>query len=189
MNMYVILNVYYKTHRKLTRCYLNGIVKPISTIGIGIITEYVVSKVLSDCIKCNTVDNFCAEYDLISKKYNTINVKSSKLYPNTKRRRGFWNFAKKYIAKIPNYYICIGFNEDKTEILHVWIIPGNSTLVRNSGIKISNSDIGLSRVIKYEVDITPYNEVYQNLDIYSLPEFCNFKQNNINDESYDLEMY
>jgi len=152
------------------RDYYHGVTDPNSYIAIGIITEHVVYEVLGDCIKCNTKDNFNAPYDLISEKYGIINVKSAALI-HRERNRISWNFEKKLAAKIPNVYICIGFDETKTEIQHVWIIPGNSKLVANRGITISLSR--LERASEYEVDPTPYNTVYQNLDIYTLPEFRN----------------
>ena len=43
--------------------------------------------------------------------------------------------------------------------------------------KCSKCKQGFKRVEQYDVDSTPYNEIYQNLDIYSMPEFCNFNSN------------
>ena len=158
------------------RYYYHGTVDLNSYIAIGIITEHVVYTVLNDCVKCNTVDNFCSPYDLISKKYGIINVKSSALRYQ-KRNRVNWDFSKKDNAMIPDYYICIGFDKTKCEIQHVWIIPGNSELVSKSGIHISLKK--LERASEYEVDPKPYNEVYQNLDIYTLPEFRNLPKPDI----------
>lgn len=149
-----------------SRNYLHGELNPDSNGGIAVITEWIVSNVLNDCIKCNIPEHFNFEYDLISEKYGTINVKSSKLTSSNDFR-----FRKPKKQTIPDYYICIGFNEDKSVIKYVWIVPGNSSLVNNSGISISLHN--LERAKQYEVDATPYNEVYQNLDIYSLPEFIN----------------
>lgn len=60
--------------------------------------------------------------------------------------------------------------------MHMWIIPENSKIIANTGIYITKSDKGLSRAYQYEIDPTPYNTVYQNLDIYTLPEFCNLNK-------------
>jgi len=153
-----------------SRYYYKGTLDPNCSTATGIITEHIVYLVLNDCIKCNTDDNFNAEYDLVSKQYGVINVKSAMLRRQTRNRIN-WGFMKKVVSSIPDHYICIGFNEDKTEILHVWIISGTSTLVTKRGIHIALRR--LERASQYEVDATLYNEVYQNLDIYTLPEFCN----------------
>ncbi len=159
-----------------TRYYYKGTLNPNSYTAIGIITEHVVYKVLEDCIKCNTDNNFNAEYDLISEKYGTINVKSAALRHQTRNRIN-WGFVKKPVAKIPDNYICLGFNETRMEIQHVWIIPGNSKLVTKCGIFVALRK--LERAAQYEVDPEPYNKTYQNLDIYTLPEFRNLPRNTI----------
>jgi len=156
------------------RYYMKGILQPNCDTAIGVITEYVVYNVLTDSINCNDLNNFHATYDLISNTYGNINVKSAKLCSD--KGVFYWRFGKRINQKIPNYYICLGFNENRTDILKVWIIPGTSNLVTKHGIKITNSIIGLKRALQYEVDAAPYNKVYQNLDIYSLPEFCNLNK-------------
>lgn len=155
------------------RKYIKGILSLNSTTGIGVITEHVAYIVLNDCIKCNTEEHFSAPYDLISEEYGTINVKCAVLTDHHKNKCHSmgWKFPKKINAMIPNYYICLGFDENRIEILKVWTIPGNADIVAKSGITISQTN--LQRASQYEVDSTPYNEVYKNLDIYSLPEFCN----------------
>ena len=153
------------------RNYLYGRLNPNSTTGIGVITEHVVYTVLNDCVKCNTEDNFCAQYDLISKKYGNINVKSSKIKKVNNENSFYWQFSK--TSKIPDYYICIGFNKTKTEILKVWIINSKILINTKNRIYISNSEKGLNKFKQFEVDLEPYNNVYQNLDITTLPEFTN----------------
>ena len=164
------------------RLYFHGTSNPNLGIGVGIITEHVVYEVLGDCVKCNTIDNFCAPHDLISEKYGTINVKSvAFIHSNKKSESTSWIFDcfKYKNTQISDTYILIGFNEDKTEILHVWIVPKNSNIFNVSGVHITNSKRGLKRASQYEVDPTPYNTVYQNLDIYTLPEFRNLPRDNI----------
>lgn len=168
---------YYLTKRK----YLKGIVDPNSKQGITIITEHITSIILNDCIKCNINYNFNNEYDLISKKYGTINVKSAILYTD-KYNNSNWKFVHKPTSKMPEIFICIAFNKDRSNIDHVWVIPKESKLIGSYGICIANSIKGLTRASKYEIDSIPYNKLYQSLDIYSLPEFCNL--NNIKGEDY-----
>lgn len=170
-------NWYYQNNLRIcSKCYnqsrnhLHGILDPNSKTGIGVLTENVVYTVLNDCVKCNTIENFNNKYDLISEKYGTINVKSA-ILRNMNINTYNWHFNKNINAYIPNTYICLGFNENRTEILHVWIIPGNCNLVKRHGINISLHN--LERVTQYEIDVMPYDKVYKNLNIYILPEFCN----------------
>lgn len=162
------------------RNYLHGILNPESPTGIGVITEHIVYKILGDCEKCNTIDNFDGNYDLISDKYGNINVKSSVLHKQHKNSY-YWAFNKHKNAKIPDYYICLGFNKNRSEILKVWIIPYESKIVYRSGIRITNSENSLNRALQYEVDSSPYNNIYKNLDIYTLSEFKNLNIYNTND--------
>ena len=131
-------------------------------------------EVLGDCIKSNIAIHFNAPHDLISEKYGIINVKSSKLLDSNS-----WSFGKKKNSYIPDYYVCLGFNYNKTKILHVWFIPGNSIVVSPTGINIKNLD----KFKEYEVSNRPYNKSYRNLDIYSLPEFENYNKVIIQDYS------
>jgi hypothetical protein len=152
------------------RTYVNGSLDPQCPTGIGVITEYIVLNVLKDAISCNTLDNFHAKVDLISKTYGEIDVKSAKI-----NKVNSWKFTPN-IEHHPDNYICLGFNIDKTEILKVWIIPNDSKIIARTGISITNSQRGLEKAQQYEVDPEPYNKVYQELDIYSLPEFCNLQK-------------
>lgn len=151
------------------RKYTRGLLNPRSSAGIAVITEHITSIALGDCIKCNILDNFNAKYDLISESFGNINVKSSIL-----RLNNAWVFAVRKYTYTPDYYICIGFNEDRTKIQHVWIIPGNSNIINNSGIRIANSKSGLNRVKEYELYYKIYDDIYKLLDIYTLPEFKNY---------------
>lgn len=126
---------------------------------------------MGNCIKCNTNDDFCSKFDLISESLGTINVKSSKLFYDTIWNKYYWTFSKPKTQTIPDNYICLGFNETRTNIERVLIIPGDSNLVTKYGIIIINSKRGLSRASQYEVDATLYNKVYKNIDITTLPEF------------------
>ena len=155
------------------RKYLHGVLNPDSTVGLAVLTETVVSSVLQDCIKCNIVGSFNSPYDLISDQYGTINVKSSTL-----RESNTWQFNKRDNQTIPDYYICIGLDEFRFNVLKVFIIPGNSNLVTSGGISITNTTRGLVRSKEYMVNEIPYNEIYQSLTINELPEFKNYNSPN-----------
>ncbi|MFA6988282.1 MAG: hypothetical protein WC185_04515 [Acholeplasmataceae bacterium] len=154
----------------ITRSYYLGELNPDSTTGIGVLTEHIVYIALNDCKKCNVIGDFSFPCDLISKKYGTINVKSAKIYKNCSE---YWSFRIPKAALIPNYYFCLGFNTDRSEISHVWIIPGNCELIAPTKIHITNSKKGLNKWKEYEVDVLKYNNIYKNLNIKSLPEFSN----------------
>lgn len=166
----IICNNCYICDRK----HINGVLDPNNKVGIGVITEYVVANTLTNIIMCNKEYNFNYKFDLI---YNdkTVNVKSSLLHKDIERKNYYWNFRIRKMQEMPDMYICIGFDTTRTNIEKVWIIQNDSKLISKEGIWISNSENALKRAKQYEVDPVPYNKVYQELDIYSLPEFCNLK--------------
>ncbi len=156
----------------VNRKYVNGVLNPNSKIGMGTITEYIVFKVLGDCIKCNSIGNFNSIYDLISKKYGRINVKASKQY--NLNNHPSWKFSKSKNEVIPNYYICLAFNADKTNFVHIWIIPSDSVYVKKRIISVY-SESKILKLKEFEVNNIPYNNIYSNLDLNNLPEFRNNK--------------
>jgi len=156
--------------------YMEGTTDPNSTYGISVITEHVVYKVLGDCIKKNIPGSNGKPYDLTSVTYGKIDVKSAIIKSN-----GTYNFIMNKSRIIPDYYFCLGFNENRSKIIHAWIIPSNSYLINKYSIFVRTSNYirgnKTKRGIEYEIDSNPYDECYQNLDIYSMPEFCNFNLN------------
>lgn len=141
-------------------------------VGRGTIIEYVVIHTLHDCTK--TSFNYC--YDVYSQKYGTINVKSSSRHKSNVNST--WNFRKTPTSYTPDYYICVGLNEDFNKILHVWAIPGNAKIVVSTGINITDSKQGLKRANEYELDHYPYETTFQTINIESLPEFSNINTEN-----------
>lgn len=150
----------------------NGVLDPWSTVGKGVISEHVVFKVLDDCVKCNTLNSFNMPYDLISKKYDIINVKTATLrsYSNTNKA---WMFEIRANQYTPDHYICLGFDENYRNIIKVWIVPNSANIIKKGAIYISMSNYTSKRAKQYEVDPKLYNEVYQTFDILELPEFRN----------------
>lgn len=147
--------------------YISGILNTKAPSGKGTIIEYTVLTTLGDCIK----ETFNFPYDLTSKKLGEINVKSSSRHDS---KNGYeWAFGKRPDSYIPDYFVCVGLNKEYTEILHVWVIPGNARVIGSYGVHVIDSPRGLKRVAKYEVDPVPYNEVFQSIDFTSFPEFCN----------------
>jgi len=165
-----LTNTSFKTCKNYTgytndSMHIKGILNPESSIGVGTISEHIVTEVLQDCINYNQI-TFNSPYDLMSQQYGNINVKSSKIYKNN-----VFKFCKHRNASIPDYYICLGFDEYRTKIIKVFIIPGNASVVHNYGIFITNTSKGLSKVSQYETNCDPYNTIYQNLNLIDIREF------------------
>jgi hypothetical protein len=151
-----------------------GKLDPESKVGIGYKTECTIEEFLGDCDNCNK-DKFNSPYDLISKKYGKINVKSCKLKFHKHGQYYYWNFRIKKNSQIPDYYVCIAFNdENRSRIEHVWFI-NNFELLNNAGIHITNCEKSLSRFKQYEIDPNEINDIYINLDINNMSVFKNFK--------------
>lgn len=170
-----------------SRYYLHGFSDPNTSTGMGIITEHAVFEVLGDCIKCNVPGTFGHPYDLISESLGTINVKSSKLCKSNKGS-SYWQFSMNPTSIVPDFYICLGLNEDRTEILKVWAFEGDNTIIPLTGIKVTNSVNGLASVKEYEIDPVLFNEIYKNIKLTDLPEFRNWELiNNVNE--FALQLY
>jgi len=148
----------------------NGILDPSSDYGRATITEYVVLNVLGECTK----EKLNAPYDLTSKEYGTINVKSSKIC--TLDENKFWEFHKREKEYIPDYYFCIGFSQYYHVIQHVWIIPGKAHEVKPKGIVVKKNEYGLNKFKMYEVDCNPYNKAFREFDNSLYSEFCNIER-------------
>lgn len=165
---------YYNEQRLCDLCYSNlnnyknGNLDPESTVGFAFISQRVVAKTLGLDLKhdCNCSIGFNASYDLYNKNYKYINVKSAILY---KDNIWHFDFGNKYI---PDNYIMLGFSDDKSDILHVWITEPEDDLTFDdknfkfkSSISITNSYKGLNRVESWEVDVEPYNDTYHSMSL------------------------
>lgn len=152
--------------------HLSGVLDPKSKVGKGTFIEYVVLVTLGDCTK----ESFNYRYDLTSERLGKLNVKSSSLHKGNVNTS--WQFKKISTSYDPDYYVCVGLDTEFKTIQKVWIIPGNAKIVKSYGITITNSTEGRKKALKYEVDPSPYNDVYKNLDMTSFPEFCNINVHN-----------
>lgn len=166
--------LYNETVIKPSRKIRTGKLNPNTTTGLALISEHVVKTALTDSRAYNE-NNPNAEYDLESKALGYINVKSSKLHAQKLSNNGRWSFSKNTNSKEPDYYVCVGFNTERTKIIKVWIIPGN-TLFHKYGLKITNSIKGLKHILTYETNPSAYDEIYQRLTITELKAFKNIEQ-------------
>lgn len=158
--------------------HVRGILDPATDIGKATITEYVVLETMGDCVKTNF--NYC--YDLDSASLGKINVKSSRLCIS--RKKQCWNFYINPNGYTPDYYVCIALDERFSKILHVWEIPNTFKVPSDFIISVKNSDRGIKRFNLYEVDASKYDEVLQNMDITTYPEFQNLNAEDIKKIQY-----
>ena len=140
-----------------------------SEVGFAFISQRVVANVLKLTLKndCNCSIGFNAPYDLYDKdKYFYINVKVSKLHDNY-----YWKFGLKQKV-VPDTYIMLGFDENRKNILHIWITDPLDDLTydeikeRPKGdIGITNTYYGLEKAEPWEVDTKPYNDVLHSMSL------------------------
>lgn len=143
--------------------YVTGNLDKNSEVGKGFVSQRVVAKVLGLELKydCNYSDGFDHPYDLYDKgRYNYINVKSACLNNDNAWHFGFTQ------KEIPDTYILVGFDEDRKNVIHVWITdPLDDLTYEKKSISITNTLYGLKRAKPWEVDNKPYNDVLYNMDL------------------------
>ena len=170
---------YYKNKKRIcyscymNRDYKNGKLDVDSPTGFAFMSQRVVAETLGLELKydCNCSIGFNAPDDLYDEKLGYINVKTAVLL-----KVNAWHFGliQKYT---PDTYIMLGFSNDKSDILHVWITEPEDDLTFDEkkieykkGIKITNDIFsdkrsGLKRAESWEVDVKPYNYVYHNMSL------------------------
>ncbi len=146
--------------------YVKKELNPKCTIGKAIVSQRVVANVLGLDLKddCNCSISHTYPYDLYHKdKYKYINVKDSKLYYR-KKQNPYWRFNLTQ-AIIPKTYICLGYDNDRKNILHVWISDRLSDLVLDEELEykqfltITNKQKGLKKAEPWEIDAKPYDDM------------------------------
>ena len=145
-------------YQKLQTNYMNKNLDKNTSVAKGFIGQRIVAKVLGLELKndCNCSVGFNYPYDLYDEgRYDKINVKSCKLGDYNS-----WIFGLSQKV-IPDTYILVGFDENRKNILRVWIASSNDKLViDNFSVFISNNvNNDLSRAKPWEVDVKPYNDM------------------------------
>ena len=162
---------YYIKNEKQNKDYMNGRLDADSTVGKGFIGERVVAKVLHIKSKydCNCGVNFHhPDFDMIqldNEKYGRIQVKTSTLIDGSSNSRWLFELGNKC-----DTYVMLGFDEDRSNIIKVWIIPSDKNIVSNkTGLKITLNPTIIRHVareiVKYEVDAKPYNDAYHSMNL------------------------
>ncbi len=143
--------------------YKNSNLDKNSATGKGFISQRIVANVLNLSLEndCNCSIGFNAPYDLYDKeKYGKIDVKSSKLNKNS-----FWVFTFN-IKKTPDTYILVGFDEDRKNILRVWICKPTDDLVYDkNSVLIKNIYKLLLQIKRFEVDCKPYDNALHSMSL------------------------
>lgn len=157
------------------RNYLYGNIDINTTTGMGIISEYIVHKVLKKSIWLNSKNSFHNKYDIYDVKYGNIDVKAARPRIELKNSKNYkWEFCTKYIEKfnndsLPNCYFFIAFNLDLSNIEHVWCIKSDSSILKNKGVfSITDLDKCLSKKYKYELDVFEFNKEFKNIHISNI---------------------
>lgn len=145
----------------LGRDYVKGQLDINSTVGQGRAGEILVAKVLNinkdkDCnrISCGY------KFDLKHDDYKKIDVKTCLLYDNYNS----WIFKLKR-KKDADTYICLGFDSDRKNILHVWIVPNEDKIRNLVSLNIKNTYCSLTNRSKWEIDSKPYNDMWQTMKL------------------------
>jgi len=141
--------------------YVNGELDINSANGLGRLGEILVAKTLkiADEFDCNRIS--CGfKIDLYHNVYKKIDVKTVLL--GTKRSRWKFDFKAK---KEADTYICLGFDEERKHILHVWIVPNEGKIRDSIGISIENKYYSLLKRSHWEVDNKSYNDTLKTMKL------------------------
>ena len=147
--------------------YMSGSLDKNSNRAKATISEQVVKNVLNleERHDCNFAYDFNYPVDLYHKdKYKYINVKDSKLY-NRKNHSSFWNFNLTQ-KETPDTYIMLGYDENRKNILHVWVTDAIDDFVFNEKTEkllkiktVTNIPNSLKEAEPWKVDPKPYNDM------------------------------
>ena len=119
---------------------------------------------------CNINKSFThIDFDMIqlhNEKYGRIQVKTAILRKNGGSSL-YWYFN---IDNMCDTYVMLGFSVGKKDIIKVWVIPSNKSIVSNKqslGIYLNPKRMYIiaREISKYEVDPKPYNDAYHSMSL------------------------
>ena len=151
--------------------YKNGLLDIDSSCGFGFLGQRIVAKKLELELKydCNCTKGFGhKDFDLLqldNEKYGEIQVKVSALRSNCSSL--YWWFG---LGNKCDNYIMLGFTNDKSNVVKVWVIKSNVGIISNkTGLTITYKPkiTGhiIREIVKYEVDAKSYNDAYHNMSL------------------------
>lgn len=140
---------------------------PDSTKGFGYISEVLAAKFLRirTCFDMTGIFNY-RDFDIYQHEdFGRINVKGSKLLYY--KGYYYWSFNTKK-NKIPDFFFCVGYNDTRTEVLCVYIIPNEN--VPTHTIRINkNWDQDKDPYYWYKQDPKPWNDLFHTLKLEDCP--------------------
>ena len=162
----------YNENGKQNRDYMNGLLDINSATGFGFLCQRIVAKKLGLELKydCNCTKGFGhIGFDLLqldNENYGKIQVKGATLRIGAKNRL-VWQFKLGDNLECDNY-IMLAFTKDKSDVDKVWVIPSDRWIVAyKQSLTITRNPkmtgIIIREIIKYEVDVKPYNDAYHNM--------------------------
>ncbi|MCD4677716.1 MAG: hypothetical protein K8S18_17220 [Desulfobacula sp.] len=163
-------NCYGLKQARLKTKFRNGKLHYKSSLGRGLTGELVVQKALNipDEDNFNLSDKFGRPYDLYNDEYGNINVKySSKIITyGSDVIMEKWNMSLKNF-NIPDTYIALGMSNDRKSIEHVWVFTSDDENLFNKKTNKLKTTLSLTaeKFKKYEIAVSPFNEVYQCMSI------------------------
>jgi len=164
------------------RKYLYGNLNPKSCVGFAVIIEYIVSTTLNDTLWYNgDISKFNYKYDMYNSKYGQIDVKCS--YINDLIKYPRWSFCIRYkyknqTNKLPDNFILVCLNNDKSCIEHIFIIPSDTIFIQNkNNISIRNTQKSLEKYRKFEINSQHFNKILKELNLTDIYHFRNIDSN------------
>lgn len=158
--------------QKSNRDCRNNNLDPNSSAGKGYITEILVAKFLGIKTCFDIIDNFHhPKYDLLEREdFGKINCKGSRLIVIDHRRGCIgWRFNTKKNT-IVDFFFCIGYNEDMTNVESVFIIPNEGNVCKLEGIGIIKD--GHSKWNKFkesQEEVKKWNDLFHDLRLENCP--------------------
>lgn len=148
-----------KEDRRKTRTqWYNKELSPQCQTGKGYISEKLTEKILNCKMNCSIV-SFTHPFDLMHDIYGKIDVKSSKIHKD-----GNFRFIIKKSQNCDTF-VCIGFDENRHNVLAVWIIPAQE-IYHLMGLTIHSSN---QKYKQFQKDITEWNNTLHAMKLETCP--------------------
>lgn len=155
-------------HKKNSKCRNKGI-DPRSSIGIGYITEVLVSKFLGipTCFKITDKFNY-PKYDMLEHEdWGKINTKGSSLFLFGENM--YWKFHPRR-NKYPDFFFCIGYDKDIEHVLCVYYIPNDFEISNLTTIFINtNWTDNKNPYFWFKQNPKPWDNMFHTMDLGNCP--------------------
>lgn len=156
----------YMAEKSRRKCR-NKDLDPDSSKGFGYMTEILTAKFLGTKTCFDMTGNFNYRYfDIYQHEdFGRINVKGSKLLYYKGCYHWIFNTKKN---KTPDFFFCIGYNDTRTEVLCVYIIPNENILTHTIHIN-KNWSQDKDPYYWHKQDPKPWNDLFHTLKLEDCP--------------------